>query len=401
MKCLIIPSIKRIHLVSWFVLCLARRSARILLGLDCVTCRRSAPLEKILVTIQLYLPLVSRKPISKELLEAYREILIYLDSQLTIPHSSSYTENQLLAFSQIVFFLQTNPNLTGLLEDLQRLIQILQSKPTLPSDQGQYQHKPLQRYSSIRADQSTPAAPLMTCSSEGSRISPIRQQLTRFEGNDSGVDLTEAGINNSLHNFLSYHHHQPQHPFVNRTQSANVPSPVAPYRQTNHSLVTESGSSLIPEQVISHVPLAAALSAPVSSPYSDYRRRSAPHRSGKLNPTLAKSDEEEEETAGRDSNSSTDNIRQEVSNDQTNPDQPSKMLRPWRSLLQRNTRATSPSEDVSQYLDVDGKSRPIWNTFIQPNTGMRGMLVEASRVWLWEPSYSAAHLFLESHSHLI
>ena len=376
MKCLIIPSIKRIHLVSWFVLCLALRPTRILRGLDCVTCRRSAPLEKILVTIQLYLPLVSRKPISKELLEAYREILIHLDSQLTIPHSSSYTEQQLLAFSQIVFFLQTNPNLMGLLVDLQHLIQILQSKPALPSDQGQYERKPLQRYSSIRADPSITAAPLMTCSSEGSRISPIRQQLTRFEGNDSGVDLTEAGINNSLHNFLSSHHHhqqQPQHPFVSRTQSANVPSPVTSYRQNNHSLATESVSSLLPEQVISHVPLAAALSAPVSSPYSDYRQRSAPHRSGKLNPTLAKSDEEEEETVGRDLNSSTDNIRQEVSNDPSTSNQPSKMLRPWRSLLQRNTRTTSPTEDVSQYLDVDGKSRPVWNTFIQPNTGMRGM----------------------------
>jgi hypothetical protein len=324
------------------------------------------------VTIQVYLPLVSNKPISKELLDAYRDILIHLDSQLTMPHSSSYTESQLLAFSQIVFFLQTNPNLKGILVDLQHLIQILQSKATLPSNQGKYQHKPLQRYSSIRADQSTTAAPLMTCSSEGSRISPIRQQLTRFEGNDSGVDLTEAGINNTLHNFLSSHHHQAQHPFVSRTQSVNVPSPVVSYRPNNHSLVTESVSSPIPEQVISHVPLAAALSAPVSSPYSDYRQRSAPHRSGKLNPTLTKSDEEEEETVGRDSNSSTDNIRQEVNNDQTNSNQPNKMLRPWCSLRQRNTRPNPPTEDVSQYLDVDGKSRPIWNTFIQPNTGMRG-----------------------------
>ena len=363
------------------------RVSRTFLGLAFVACRRSAPLEKILGTIQLYLPLVSCKPISKELLNAYREILIHVDSQLTIPHSSSYPEHQLLSFSQIAFFLQINPNLKGLLADLPHLIQILQSKTAPSSDQGQYQHQPLQRYSSIRSDKPTPAAPLMTCSSEGSRVSPIRQQLMHYEGNDSGVDLTEAGINNSLHSFLSSHHHQQlqQHPFVGRAPSAGVPSSVvSSYRSNNHLLVTETVSSPIPEQVISHVPLAAALSAPVSSPYSDYRQRKALHRTGKMNPTLPKSDEEEEETAGRDSNSPTDN----ASNDQNDVNQPTKMLRPWTSLRQRNTRPNPPTEDVSQYLDVDGNSRPIWNTFIQPNTGMRGMWGQQARVWLWEPSYS-------------
>ena len=180
-------------------------------------------MDKILSTLQLYLPLISTKTVNKKLLDAYRDVLIYLDTNLVHPTKFSYTEQQIINFSQqILFFIQTNPNLQMLSIHIPKLIHLIQTNK-FPSDEQQQQqyHQPLQRYSSTRSSQQVQS--LMSYSSENSQLT-ICQQLKRHETNDSGVDLTEP---TPIQSFLSSHNQQQstqnKHSFVVKTASSPIP----------------------------------------------------------------------------------------------------------------------------------------------------------------------------------
>ena len=92
----------------------------------------SDPLEKIISTLQLYLPLVSTTVVNEKLLDSYRDLIIYLDSKLVNPFNFSYTEQQLVNFcQQIKFFIQANPCLQKLAIDMPQLNAIASSKTVL------------------------------------------------------------------------------------------------------------------------------------------------------------------------------------------------------------------------------------------------------------------------------
>ncbi|CAF4396937.1 unnamed protein product, partial [Adineta steineri] len=143
-------------------------------------------------------------------------------------------------------------------------------------------------------------------------------------------------------NLLSSHSHP--HSFIDRTQSNN-----------KHTFVGKTASSPIPEHETLHVParmpLKGELSAPAPASSSNYQQFK--HRS-----TLAKSDEDEQES-------------QEQTNDFNHTNESSKPLGQFYSLRYRNIKPNQNSEDVSQYLGVDANSTPGRNTFLQPNTGMK------------------------------
>lgn len=82
----------------------------------------SDPLDKIISTLHLYLPLVSLQTTNEKLLDSYRDVFVYLDSKLTNLANFSYTEQQMLNFcQQIKFFIQTNPCLQKFLVELPQL----------------------------------------------------------------------------------------------------------------------------------------------------------------------------------------------------------------------------------------------------------------------------------------
>jgi len=201
----------------------------------------------------------------------------------------------------------------------------------------------------------------MNFSSEGSHNSTISQQLTRHETSDSGVDLTEPSITNSIQNFLSSSHN-PQHSFIDRNLSSTSTI------QKKHSFVGKTASSPIPEHGTIdspvRVPLKGVLSAPPPNTlYSDYRHKNCNYQQQKHISTLAKSDEDEQESQNQ-----MDDFISEKNNTNDN----SKPFGQFYSLRYKNIKNNQNTEDVSQYLGVDANSAPVRNTFIQPNTGMKG-----------------------------
>lgn len=87
-----------------------------------LACLLSDPLEKILSTLQLYLPLLSVKTTNDKLLDAYRDVLIYLDSKLENLSNISYNEQQLIQSCQhIRYFIENNPSLNKLLHVIPQL----------------------------------------------------------------------------------------------------------------------------------------------------------------------------------------------------------------------------------------------------------------------------------------
>ena len=85
-------------------------------------------MDKIISTLQLYLPLVSTTTTNEKLLESYRDVFKYLDSKLINPMNFSYSEQQLINLcQQIQFFIQTNPCLKKFLVDLPQLNALVSS----------------------------------------------------------------------------------------------------------------------------------------------------------------------------------------------------------------------------------------------------------------------------------
>ncbi|CAF3195656.1 unnamed protein product [Rotaria socialis] len=323
---------------------------------DIVACLLSNSLDKILFTIQLYLPLISTKTINEQLLDAYRKVLIYLDSNILNLSKFSYKEEQIINLSQqILFFIQTNPYLKKLLSHLPQLIKLLQTHKFQSDEQQQY-HQPLQRYSSKRSD----VPLLMNYSSEGLPQNAVCQQLTRCETNDSGVDLTEPSIANSKSNLLLSPNSQ--HSFVDRSHRMNLSASAS---VNPHSFVAKTASSPIPEHVTVNFSdrtlLKCVLSAPPSTAHSDYRNRNGGY-SQKHVPALSKSDEEEPELQ-----KSNDEYKSEEAHRVDH----SKSLTQFYSLRYPNTKNNQNRDNVSQYLAIDANSSCTQNTFIQPNTGMR------------------------------
>lgn len=296
-------------------------------------------MDKIPHTLQLYLPLISTKTLNEKLLDAYRDVLIYLDKNLQ-PTKFSYSEQQLInSAQQIFFFIHINPYLQKLSSHISKLIYLIQTKK-FHIDEQQY-HQPLQRHASIRSQ----VQPLMNFTSEGSYNSTTSQQLTRHETSDSGVDLSEPSINNPNQHFSS-------------TMSI----------QKKHSFVGKTASSPIPEHATLDIPARVALKGVLSAPppttnYSDYRHKNSNYQQKKHISTLAKSDEDEQE--------SQNEINDYISENNNSTDT-AKPLGQFFSLRYRNIRTNQNTEDVSQYLGVDANSAPVRNTFMQANTGMKG-----------------------------
>ncbi|CAF1158366.1 unnamed protein product [Rotaria sordida] len=330
-------------------------------GPDIVGCLLSNSLDKILFTIQLYLPLISIKTINDRLLDAYRDVLIYLDSNILDSKKFTYTEQQIINLSQqILFFIQTNKYLQKLSLNIPQLIKLIQTNKFNSDEQQQQQcHQSLQRYSSIRSQ----VQPLMNYSSEGSSHNTTlsqQQQLTRHEISDSGVDLTEPSITNPLQNFLSTQIQQ--HSFIDRSQRTNLPSSI-----NKHSFVVKTASSPIPEHatinITNRIPLTGVLSAPSSTIYSDYRHKNSNYQQQKHKLLLTKNNEDEQE-----SQHLNDDF---ISEKNTINDNNSRTLTQFHSLRYPNTKINQNKDDVSQYLGVDANSTSARNTFTQPNTGMR------------------------------
>ncbi|CAF3737782.1 unnamed protein product [Rotaria sp. Silwood1] len=353
-----------------------------------IVCLLSDPLDKIISTLQLYLPLVSMITINEKLLDSYHDVLIYLDSKLNNPLNFSYTEQQLINFcQQIKFFIQTNPCLQKFLVDLPQL-NILTTSSTIiiynenkdekslsSSPSSQRHHQPLQRYPSIRLHQQTPPPPpLMNFSSEGSQNSILSQQLTRHITTDSGLDLTEPSINNSVQNILSIQ--DSQHTIIGRSNSDNLT--LINNEQDNQNeriFVVKSASSPTTEQKISNnssslIPLSAVLSAPapsIHSYYSEYRQQNSNYQQ-QMKTTLTISDEEEQDYQQQQQQNSIENFQLDI-NKKDNYNR----LGQYHSFCNRNTRKypRNNTEIVSPYLGVDSNSGSITNKFLQPNSGMR------------------------------
>jgi hypothetical protein len=218
----------------------------------------------------------------------------------------------------------------------------------------------------------------MNFSSEGSQNSSLCQQLIRNDANDSGVDLSEPCMTNSSQNLLSTQNPQ-QHMIIGRSHSANLALTNGQDNQHNHPFVVKTSSSPTPEQTNSNrsslVPLSAVLSAPAQSLhsyYSDFRHQNSSYQQ-QIKPTLTISDEDDEDPQ----NSLLSNSQLIQSNDNFHSDintmNNSSRLRQWTSLRTKNARPnTNNNESVSQYLCVDSNAGSVRNTFIQPNSGMRG-----------------------------
>lgn len=359
-----------------------------------LACLLSDPLDKIISTIQLYLPLLSLTTTNEKLLEAYRDVFLYLDSKLVNPTNFSYSEKQLIQFcQQIRYFIQNNPSLQKFLNILPQLTALANSSITL-IQQGKNEensislanrhHQPLQRYPSVRSSShpsppsSNPPTNHLMSLSEGSTTLNRPQQFIHKDVSDSGVDLSENGINNSVQNLLS-------HALVARSNSSNLTLPNGQDPLANHPFVGKTTSSPVPEQSKGSnsrptmIPLSAVLSAPapsVHSFYSDFRSNQSQSQQQQQQqqgtPTLTISDEDEEDQqqpTNLDPNSRPiDTLLSEMNT--------GKRLQHFCSLRERNTRVTGQQMNnntgsVSQYLGVDGNADSVRNTFIQPNSGMR------------------------------
>ncbi|CAF0977083.1 unnamed protein product [Rotaria sordida] len=365
-----------------------------------LACLLSDPLDKIISTLQLYLPLVSITTTNEKLLDSYRDVFIYLDSKLNNPTNFSYTEQQLINFcQQIKFYIQTNPCLQKFLVDIPQLNALASSssssstiminkgntdeKSLSSSPSSQRHHQPLQRYPSVRLNQQTPTLPasLMNFSSEGSHNSSLCQQLIHHTADDSGVDLTEPNITNSVQNILSTQ--DSQHTIIGRSHSDNLTLKNGQDNQNNYMFVGKSASSPTPEPTISNhssfVPLSAVLSAPapsIHSYYSELRHQNSNYQQ-QIKTQLPISDEDEEDFQQQQQNS-TQIIQNPIDNfylDVNTVDNRNR-LGQYRSLCNRNTRKYSNNtrnntEIVSPYLGVDSNSGSITNKFLQPNSGMR------------------------------
>lgn len=87
--------------------------------LACLLCD---PLDKMISTLQLYLPLLSLATTNEKLLEAYRDVFVHLDGKLANPANFSYPEKQLIQFcQQIRYFIQINPSLQKFLVTVPQL----------------------------------------------------------------------------------------------------------------------------------------------------------------------------------------------------------------------------------------------------------------------------------------
>ena len=87
-----------------------------------LACLLSESLDKIITTLELYLPLVLTTTTNEKLLNTYRDVFVYLDSKLANRSNFSYTDQQLIYHcQQIRFFIQTNPCLQKFLVDIPQL----------------------------------------------------------------------------------------------------------------------------------------------------------------------------------------------------------------------------------------------------------------------------------------
>ena len=299
----------------------------------------------------MYLPLISLETFNEKLFNAYRNVLMHLDTNLTAK-KFSYEKTQVVQFAQqICFYIQANQNLQKLSSLIPKLIHLAKTESFYPEEQTQYPRQPLQRFQSIRSQ----VPSLMNFSSDGVSNLQIPQQLTRHETNDSGVDLTEPSISNPVQNFLSQHHSKyssfERHPLTSTTSS-----------QKKHLFVGKTASSPIPEHASIdgpvRVPLKGVLSAPPSSNNpSDSRPRNSPNHQEKY------PDEQAEEESS--------NGLQRLISEEASPTETSRPLRQFYSQRFRNVKPP-PTEDISQYLGVETSSAPVMNTFTQAHSGMKG-----------------------------
>jgi hypothetical protein len=230
----------------------------------------------------------------------------------------------------------------------------------------------------------------MNFSSEGSHTSSLCQQLIRNEASDSGVDLTDPGMTNLTPKYLATQNQQ--HAFIGRSNSANLVLTNGQNTQHNHAFVVKSSSSPTPEQSMTNrsprVSLSAVLSEPAQSMqsyYSDSRQQNSSYSQKQYtNPTLTVSDEDDQETQDQQNYGDynkplTSTISDSFTSDMNTVDN-SIRLRQFISLRKPNPRNQlngmgNNQVGVSAYLGVDGDSGSVRNTFIQPNSGMRGMLI--------------------------
>jgi hypothetical protein len=227
-------------------------------------------------------------------------------------------------------------------------------------------------------------SPLINFSSEGSPNASLCQQLLRNDASDSGVDLSEPGITNSVQTFLPSS--PSQHTIIGRSHSTNLPTTNGQDNPNTHPLVVKASSSPTPEQSIPNrstlVPLSAVLSAPAPSIHSygsDFRHQN--YQQQQIRPTLTISDEDEEDSQIQRSFMSNNNHILPMSNENfysdVNTMNNSNRLRQFCSLRNRNTKnnsnnPTNYTDNVSPYLGIDGHTGSVRNTFTQPNSGMRG-----------------------------
>ncbi|CAM4872412.1 unnamed protein product [Rotaria socialis] len=363
-----------------------------------LACLLSDPLDKIISTLQLYLPLVSLTATDEKLLDSYRNVLIYLDSKLNNPSNFSCSEQQLIGVcQQIQFFIQTNPSLQKFQVDVPQLNALvssatiiskgnteeksLSSSPLMP-----IHHQPLQRFPSIRLHQQTspPPSSLMNFTSEGSHNSPSSQQLMGHVASDSGVDLTEPNMINPVQSILTTH--DSQHLSIGHSHSDKLTLISGQDNQNNHIFAGKTTSSPTPEQSISNhsqlTPLSAAVSAPsqsIGSYYSELRHQNSNYQQ-QMKSALTISDEDEE--IPQIQHNFTKNFMQTIPNSIDNfhldPQTPynRNRLRQFCSLRNRNTKpypnaSRNSNELVSPYLCVDGNFGSVPNKFLQPNSGMR------------------------------
>lgn len=190
-------------------------------------------------------------------------------------------------------------------------------------------------------------------------------------------------MNNSVQNLLSQC-------LVNRS---NLTLPNNQENLSGHSFVSKTTSSPIPEQSLTSnrttmIPLSAVLSAPVPSLhsfYSDFRSNSSNYGQTQLKAPVTISDEDENENQLSNNYLETNSSRQiDMFLSEINQMEPNKRLVQFRSLRHRNSRPygqqrANHNESVSPYLAVDSNTESVRNTFIQPNSGMRGLLLKEKK----------------------
>lgn len=254
-------------------------------------------------------------------------------------------------------------------------------------------HQPLQRYSSARSSShpsppgSNQATNLLISASEtsGKTATLFNKSFVHKDVGDSGVDLSENGMTNSVQNLLS-------HPLAPRSTPTNLALPNSQDPLANHPFVGKTTSSPVPEQTSASnprptmIPLSAALSAPAPLKhgyYSEFPPNSSQSQQ-QGTPTLTISDEDEEDRHHHHQQQQQQHYNSEQNSQPIdtllNEMNTSRRLQHFCSLRTRNTRLpgqqiNSNTGSVSQYLAVDGNADAVRNTFIQPNSGMRGKMI--------------------------